>query len=1208
MKKIVIALLAVILVISCVVGIVACDKKGANVLENYIFELEGTTVSEDFVLPATIGGQAANWTSDNVAITLTKNEKDWTAAITHPETGIVEVTLTVTAGSYSKSFKVSVKAIDVYDIADNYTFVNNKATVTSDFELDSIASFKGKTANVTWTVDEAYSAYIGIDGNYCRVTPQSEPTDVAIKATFTYGEDSTTIAYRMTIYKTMEGLELVDYWYSNTGVSITMSGYVVEIGTEYSESYNNVTLYMVNDDFTAGFYLYRVKADVATGTALRPGVHVTCTGTTNTNYNGLIETNAGGNIVIDADIAPIDVREHVKAIDDELIGNVPATIYNESRLVSLSNWKVKEVKTADLSAGGNQTILVLEKSKATVSVAVSKYVSGAYADKDDTYQAICNTAAGYSVGDVVSVTGIWSNYKGWQIIPLAVSDITTGTADPDGTTYAGDKVAAAVSEVNARIEAEGLNTRVTEALSVNLPTTSGDVEIAYTAINSKSVVVGENGLLTLTPGNPEQTTLQVTYTCGEFTTVQFFYIKSLVPTAATIMDDLAELVPETIKQVTDLPTIDGIEITWEVKNAGDNNNISINNGQLIPVLEEEEVKVSITATLTYNEVTKTKTFYITIAAGKGPQQIDMASVAEDTGYVLAINQVNLGKSLYAINQLSGNYIATTDDPEKAELVYVEIVKDAEETAVIGYRLYFKAKDGTKTYISTKIGKNSSNKTTGYMDLVTENAAVWTYDATTNSLYTPVDLGTAESPDVVNHYFGTYSTFNTISLSKSSYISESNTGVSQFPGFLATIAFKPLTSNEIKVSASEGASVENLSKTSGLNGEKFTFTVSVENNYSLTSVKVGNTTLEPDVQGVYTGTISGATTITVVATPLLDTPEKIVNAAYELQSGATLGEFTLTGVVKSIDTAYSTQYGNITVTIVVGDLTEKPIVCFRMIGTGAENIAVNDTITVTGTITNYNGTIEFTSGCTLDARTAGTSTVGVDSASSANATVTITDGLTSGTNGTTFTFTVVAASGHEIVSVKVNGSVVEAVDGTYTGTINGNTLILVETKEEGAATAQVVSSLAFPNANNQKIGSYTATWTAYNDSDETWTIDGFNNNNNGWSLIKCGRKGNASVASIATGSAMADAITKIVIDFASITTANVNSAKLVVATDAAFTENVQEIDFTSSLAAGEVTVNVGTPTANCYYKLVFDCASGSANGFVQINSIDYYAVK
>ena len=37
----------------------------------------------------------------------------------------------------------------------------------------------------------------------------------------------------------------------------------------------------------------------------------------------------------------------------------------------------------------------------------------------------------------------------------------------------------------------------------------------------------------------------------------------------------------------------------------------------------------------------------------------------------------------------------------------------------------------------------------------------------------------------------------------------------------------------------------------------------------------------------------------------------------------------------------------------------------MKGTGAETLAVGDTITVTGTIKNYNGTIEFDSGCTLD---------------------------------------------------------------------------------------------------------------------------------------------------------------------------------------------------------------------------------------------------
>lgn len=42
----------------------------------------------------------------------------------------------------------------------------------------------------------------------------------------------------------------------------------------------------------------------------------------------------------------------------------------------------------------------------------------------------------------------------------------------------------------------------------------------------------------------------------------------------------------------------------------------------------------------------------------------------------------------------------------------------------------------------------------------------------------------------------------------------------------------------------------------------------------------------------------------------------------------------------------------------------------MKGTGADVIKVTDTITVTGTLTNYNGTIEFETGCTLDSYVAG----------------------------------------------------------------------------------------------------------------------------------------------------------------------------------------------------------------------------------------------
>ena len=95
------------------------------------------------------------------------------------------------------------------------------------------------------------------------------------------------------------------------------------------------------------------------------------------------------------------------------------------------------------------------------------------------------------------------------------------------------------------------------------------------------------------------------------------------------------------------------------------------------------------------------------------------------------------------------------------------------------------------------------------------------------------------------------------------------------------------------------------------------------------------------------------------------PAAIVAAAYALESGATLDyEATLTGTILSIDSAYSEQYGNITVTIQIGDLADMPIVCYRLKGEGAEVLAVGDVITVTGSIKNYNGTIEFDSGCKL----------------------------------------------------------------------------------------------------------------------------------------------------------------------------------------------------------------------------------------------------
>ena len=85
-------------------------------------------------------------------------------------------------------------------------------------------------------------------------------------------------------------------------------------------------------------------------------------------------------------------------------------------------------------------------------------------------------------------------------------------------------------------------------------------------------------------------------------------------------------------------------------------------------------------------------------------------------------------------------------------------------------------------------------------------------------------------------------------------------------------------------------------------------------------------------------------------------------AYTLEEGATMSrESTLTGVITAIPSAYSAEYGNITVNIDVPGLEGYTVQCYRL--TGGEDLAEGDTITVTGTITNYKGTIEFGKGCT-----------------------------------------------------------------------------------------------------------------------------------------------------------------------------------------------------------------------------------------------------
>ena len=92
---------------------------------------------------------------------------------------------------------------------------------------------------------------------------------------------------------------------------------------------------------------------------------------------------------------------------------------------------------------------------------------------------------------------------------------------------------------------------------------------------------------------------------------------------------------------------------------------------------------------------------------------------------------------------------------------------------------------------------------------------------------------------------------------------------------------------------------------------------------------------------------------------------IVAAAYALDTDTAMSKAQrLFGKVVSVDTAWSDEYQNITVTIQVGELADQPIQCFRLTGEGAKDLKEGDEITVEGILKNYQGTVEFDKGCVL----------------------------------------------------------------------------------------------------------------------------------------------------------------------------------------------------------------------------------------------------
>ena len=117
--------------------------------------------------------------------------------------------------------------------------------------------------------------------------------------------------------------------------------------------------------------------------------------------------------------------------------------------------------------------------------------------------------------------------------------------------------------------------------------------------------------------------------------------------------------------------------------------------------------------------------------------------------------------------------------------------------------------------------------------------------------------------------------------------------------------------------------------------------------------------------------SGAVATKIVKGPTVSCPAtaaEILAAAQKLEQGWALPyKATLIGVVTEVITPSGTDgYTSATCNISVNGTTVQ---CYRMDGADT-SLAVGDTITVTGYLMNFKGTIEFSQGCTMDSRVPG----------------------------------------------------------------------------------------------------------------------------------------------------------------------------------------------------------------------------------------------
>lgn len=333
----------------------------------------------------------------------------------------------------------------VQDFLNRLVLSEDRTEVAEDFTLPGSVTIEGTTVPVTWSENaENFAIVANEDGTYTAdITQAEEDQVVTFTASMTYKDETATKEFRIRIAAIVSPLDFYDV---EDGSAVSITGYVAYLG-EYSPSYSNFSLYLIDSTYAAGFYGYRVSATQAVYDSLSVGQQVTVSGEKDTYSKG--EQIASGSITV-IDTLPAYQAPAALNINDILTASDAESQlkYLQGRYVEVTGAVVDNVNGYNASGSTSQTLLSANVGEAAIDVAFNGYLfEGSRATQG---QALGAAVSAASQNDVVTVRGYLSRFNdSWQIALVSADDFII-TEEGEETLESVE--AAAVAAVEASME------------------------------------------------------------------------------------------------------------------------------------------------------------------------------------------------------------------------------------------------------------------------------------------------------------------------------------------------------------------------------------------------------------------------------------------------------------------------------------------------------------------------------------------------------------------------------------------------------------------------------------------------------------------------------------------------------------------------------------------------------------------------------------